>query len=149
MACSLRQNTCSKISFTDPHLLVSEEDIVEGNIDDLVNETLPHDQLKKVERPPTVFVEQKGVHNGYQITCVFMLLDSSGKRFTECKREELNVPVIRSDTILPVTIVSTTQLCMVCYIYIYIYIITNYDIRFNMYKHCHKCNMEKIARGHG
>ena len=43
----------------------------------------------------------------------------SGKRgFTEHKKEELDASVTdRRDTILPITIVSTTQLCMVstCY----------------------------------
>jgi len=47
--------------------LVSEEDIVEGNNDDLVTDTLPQDQLRVVERPSTVFVEQKGMYNGYHI----------------------------------------------------------------------------------
>jgi len=51
--------------------LVSEEDIVEGNNDDLVTDTLPQDQLRVVERPSTVFVEQKGMYNGYHIMLCF------------------------------------------------------------------------------
>ncbi|XP_065917748.1 transmembrane protein 237-like [Dysidea avara] len=91
----------------DPHLLVSEEDIVEGNIDELVTDTLPQDQPRVIERPSTVFVEQKGKRG-----------------FIEHKREELNAPVMnRRDTILPLTIVSTTQLCM--YIHIIISKISN------------------------
>ena len=45
----------------DPHLLVSQEDIIQqDHHDDTVDDTVPQDQPRITERPTTVFVEQKG-----------------------------------------------------------------------------------------
>lgn len=47
----------------DPHLLVSQEDIVqEDHHKDTVDDTVPQDQPMIIERPTTVFVEQKGTY---------------------------------------------------------------------------------------
>ena len=44
----------------DPHLLVSQEDIIQEDHNDIVDDTIPQDQPRITERPTTVFVEQKG-----------------------------------------------------------------------------------------
>ena len=44
----------------DPHLLVSQEDIIQEDQNDIVDDTVPQDQPRITERPTTVFVEQKG-----------------------------------------------------------------------------------------
>ena len=45
----------------DPHLLVAQEDIIqEDHVADVVNDSVPQDQPRIIERPNTVFVEQKG-----------------------------------------------------------------------------------------
>ena len=47
----------------DPHLLVSQEDIIqEDHHKDAVDDTVPQDQPMIIERPTTVFVEQKGIN---------------------------------------------------------------------------------------
>ena len=45
----------------DPHLLVAQEDIIQENhVADVVDDDMPQDQPRVIERPTTVFVEQKG-----------------------------------------------------------------------------------------
>lgn len=47
----------------DPHLLISQEDIVQEDHDEIVDDdTVPKDQPRIIERPTTVFVEQKGTY---------------------------------------------------------------------------------------
>ena len=48
-------------TFIDPHLLVSQEDIIQEDHADNVDDTVPQDQPRIIERPTTVFVEQKGI----------------------------------------------------------------------------------------
>ena len=46
----------------DPHLLVSQEDILQEVHNDIVDDTVPQDQPKIIDRPSTIFVEQKGIY---------------------------------------------------------------------------------------
>ena len=50
------------IYMTDPHLLVSQDDIMQEGHDDIVDDTIPKDQPRIIERPTTIFVEQKGTY---------------------------------------------------------------------------------------
>ena len=46
----------------DPHLLVSQEDILQEVHNDIVDDAVPQDQPKIIDRPSTIFVEQKGIY---------------------------------------------------------------------------------------
>jgi len=109
----------------DPHLLVAQEDIVQENHDD-VSDTVPQDQPRIIERPTTVFVEQKGIYCIIdfiiRILILFMYMyvyDFLGKQgFSAYKRDDLIAVagplVTHKDSVLPSTFITTSQLCVVC-----------------------------------